>query len=358
MTGRGHNQFWNYERLCSRPPLKILVIKLRAIGDVLLSTVVIENLRTAFTNAQIDFLTEHPARDVIVGNPHLSNAIVFHTKKDSILTLFHKVYSEHYDLVFDLFCNPRSAQITFATRAEIRVGYPFRGRKYAYNVHVTPRSDTIHNTEFNLDPLAALSIPVTSRRIYFPLDEETVQFARDLLLPLRKNGKRIIALNPSGTWETKRWGLDHFAQLGDRLADECNALPLIIWGPGEEQDAAEIARSMQCEAYVIPKTTLKQLGAVLYMCDYTISNDSGPMHISAAVGTPTLGIFGPTNPYLQGPFNLKCGWVRLEGLECLACNLTSCNIENICMRDLPVRTVFDAFCALAATNDPAFNERS
>ena len=335
-----------YPALLLRPVRSILVIKPRAIGDVLLSTIVLPNLRHAFPDATIAFLTERAAADIIRDNPAVDHPIVYDASRDRYLALLRRLHRARYDLVFDLFCNPRSAQMTFATRAAVRVGYPFRGRAWAYTVHVDTRADRVHNTEFNLDALAALDIPITERRLCFPLsDNQRAPMAVATRL-LRKRGGPLIALNPSGTWESKRWGLEHFATLGDMLVERLDANVVLLWGPGEEQDVAWIQQHMRQHAAVAPPTRIGELGALLSHCDYTISNDSGPMHISAAVGTPTLGIFGPTNPILQGPFGPRNSWVRLEGLDCLACNLTRCNIGNICMRDLPAERVYHALVTM------------
>ncbi len=336
-----------YPALRVRPIRSILVIKPRAIGDVLLSTVVLPNLRTAFPDAAISFLTEKAAADIIRDNPFVDEPIVFDASNDSFLKLLLRLRRARYDLVFDLFCNPRSAQMTWATGAAIRVGYPFRGRAWAYNVHVQTRADRIHNTEFNLDALARLEIPITERRLCFPLPAERVKQFKSVTAPFRTRKGPLIALNSSGTWESKRWGLEHFAQLGDLLIERLDANVLLLWGPGEEADVARIEKAMTHRPVAAPRTRIGELGALLACCDFTISNDSGPMHISAAVGTPTLGIFGPTNPYLQGPFHPSSAWVRLEGLDCLGCNLTACEIGNICMRDLDVNTVYNAFLSLA-----------
>jgi ADP-heptose:LPS heptosyltransferase len=334
--------------LRARPVRRILVVKLRAIGDVLLSTVVLPNLRAAFPDAALHFLTESPARDVVTGNPFLDEAIIFSPRRDSILRLFLKLHRARYDLVFDLFCNPRSAQMTFATGAPVRVGYPFRGRAWAYNVHATPRSDRVHNTEFNLDALAAVGVPIARREVHFPIPEADAAWADAWLRETRRGTGPLVAVNPSGTWETKRWGLPEFAALADRITEAFGAECVLLWGPGEEPDARAIAGAMRNPALVPPRTTLAQLGALLARCDYTVSNDAGPMHISAAVGTPTLGIFGPTNPHLQGPFHPGSAWVRLDSLSCIACNRTSCDIGIRCMRELPVERVFDTFTSLVS----------
>lgn len=341
-----------YPALLERPIRSILIIKPRAIGDVLLSTVVTPNLRAAFPDARIDFLTEFPSADIIRGNPHIDEAIVFRPGKDSFLRLLWRLNRARYDLVFDLFCNPRTAQCTAATRAPLRVGYPFRGRAWAYNVHAETRANRVHNTQFNLDPLRQLGIPVINEQPVFPLDDETRSRMAGITGAFRTRIGPLIAINPSGTWETKRWPLAYFAALADRLITEQDASILLLWGPGELPDVETIAARMMHEAHIAPKTTIRELGAMLASCDYMISNDAGPMHIAAAVGTPTLGIFGPTNPHLQGPWNPRSAWVRKEGLDCLACNLTRCAIGNVCMRDLSVDSVIDAFQQLQAGQQP------
>ena len=167
------------------PIRSILIVKLRAIGDVLLSTVVTPNLRRAFPDARIDFLTETASEDMITGNPYIDNVIVFSPGKDSSVHLFLKLFRSGYDLVFDLFCNPRSAQMTFATRAPVRVGYPFRGRGWAYNVHVQTRADRVHNTEFNLDALRALDIPADQHPLVLHIPDTSNAWAREYTAAIR-----------------------------------------------------------------------------------------------------------------------------------------------------------------------------
>ncbi len=332
-----------YPALRVRPDLSILVIKPRAIGDVLLSSIVTPNLRSAFPNARIDFLTEKPAADIIHDNPYIDDAIIVQPGSDSYLRLLRQLRRRKYHLVFDLFCNPRTAQMTYATGASVRVGYPFRGRAWAYNAQVNTRADRVHNTQFNLDTLRALDIPIEHDHLVFPLPADAMEPMQHVVRDARKLDGPVIALNPSGTWSTKRWGLDSFAALGDALVEKFAANVIVLWGPGERGDAERIQSVMKHGATLPPPTTIRESGALLKLCDFMISNDAGPMHIATAVGTPTLGIFGPTNPHLQGPWNERSSWVRLEGLDCLACNLTSCDIGNICMRDLPVDRVLNAF---------------
>jgi lipopolysaccharide heptosyltransferase II len=339
---------------------RILVIKLRAIGDVLLSTPVVQNLHEYFPNARIDFLTDEFAADVVVGNPWISEVLTFDRKNDSSIGIIRKVRGKRYDLIIDLFSNPRSAIITGLSGAPVRVGFPFRWRKYLYNVIITPRNGNIHNVDFNLDALRRIDVPVRHLNPYFPLNDSAKKFADEWINGQHLDGRTIVGLNPGGGWTTKRWGLEHYARLGDVISERHNAAIVVLWGPGEEQDAIFVREKMKSQSYVIPRTSLSELGGIIGRCAFVVSNDSGPMHIAAALNVATLGIFGPTNPLQQGPYGEGHRWVRNEGLDCLECSLTTCPIGNICMTQLSVERVMDVFDELhaqTARKQPAFDHQ-
>jgi heptosyltransferase III len=339
---------------------RILVIKLRAIGDVLLSTPVVQNLRDQFPLAQIDFLVDKFAVEVVVGNPWVSNVFTFDRKIDSGASIIRQVRERNYDLIIDLFSNPRSAILTGLSGARYRAGFPFRWRKYAYNIIIPPRAGNIHNIDFNLDALRRLGIPVHHFHPFFPLDKGAIEFAGQWIRTKSLAGQTIVGLNPSGGWYTKRWGLEHYARLGDLIAERHRASIILLWGPGEEEDVRFIEGRMKMPAHCIPTTSLSQLGAIIQRCTFLVSNDSGPMHMAAALQVPTLGIFGPTNPRQQGPYGDMHKWIRNEELDCLECSLTKCPIGNVCMTQLEVDRVMDAFDGLVSQSDkrirPAVNQ--
>lgn len=332
---------------------RILVIKLRAVGDVLLSTIVTKNLRLAFPSAQIDYLTEPPSVDVLAGNPFLNDILIHDRDRMTGLRLVRLVRTKRYDLVIDLFGNPRTALITRLSGARYRVGYRFRNRTYAYNILVEPRGDRVHNTRFNLDALDAIGVAIQDSNIYFHVPEEDARFVERFWFLSRAQSKLLVGINAGGGWYTKRWGLDRFAVLADRMIERYGASVVLLWGPGQKSDVEKIQSLMSHEAHIPPATTLKQLGALLQKCTCVISNDSGPMHIAAAVGTPVLGIYGPTNPALQGPYGEKHLTVSHPTLDCLGCNYTSCPIGHPCMLDLSVDTVMEAVDRLFAKNSIA-----
>ncbi len=278
------------------------MIKPRAIGDILLSTPVLKNLHSAFPSLQIDFLCETFAADVVRGNPALHEILTFNKKNDSTFSVIRRVRERKYDIVMDLFANPRTAMITRWSGAKHRIGFPFRGRKYAYTHLIQPRGGEVHNIDFNLDVLRSFGIQVADSFPDFFLDESSRSKAEAWFKEQKITAGKIVGINPSGGWYTKKWNKHSYAALADKIANEDNTSVVFFWGPGELQDVEYIRSKMKQQSFIIPKTSLKEMGAFLARCSYVISNDSGPMHIAAALGVPTLGIYGPTNPHLQGPY--------------------------------------------------------
>ncbi|NOY78038.1 MAG: glycosyltransferase family 9 protein [Calditrichaeota bacterium] len=327
-----------------------MIIKLRAIGDVVLATPVIENLRRAFPHAAIHFLTESPSAPLVQNHPGIDQVIVYPRQRLENEPIFRrwffdsrflwKLRAEQYDLVLDLFGNPRSAIMTRLSGAPRRVGYNFRGRKAAYTRVVTNRGADVHEVEFNLDALRALQIPVVNHQPKIFVSEEDREFIRNWIGQNQLTDRLLIGLNPSGSWPAKRWPDEKFVQVGKRLRDRFSATVVVLWGPGEKETAQKITAGIGEGALLAPQTTLLQLAALCEKMTLLVSNDSGPMHISAAMGTPTLGIYGPTRSNLQGPYGEKARAVAHWQIPCLGCNRLTCPLLD-CMNYLTVEEVFE-----------------
>ncbi|HPG38467.1 MAG TPA: glycosyltransferase family 9 protein [bacterium] len=339
---------------------RILIIKLRAIGDVVLSTIVIKNLRSAFPNASIDFLTEDFCNQVVDGNPHINQVLVLYRKKNRSLPWYRRwqndvrfllhVKRQHYDLVFDFFGNPRSAFLTFISGARQRVGYDYRIRQLAYTTVVTSRAKEVHEAPWHLDALQAVGIPVISRELDVHINNNDQLFAAQFLEREQLTGQRLAAVNFSGGWPAKKWPLGNFAILAERITEQYQAKILVLWGPGEKPEAEELQKMCRVPLILIPETSLKQLGAILTKIQLLVTTDSGPMHLAAAVSTPCVALFGPTNYRLQGPFGACHEVVAKTDLDCLGCNRLDCD-HNSCMQALTVDMVFSAVTRCVARNN-------
>lgn len=330
---------------------KILIIKLRAVGDVVLSTIVLENLRDAFPSARIDFLTEDYCKEVVLGNPIL-NQVVTYDKKYKMglpplkrfrenIKFLSNIHNQAYDMVIDFFGNPRSALITWFSGAKMRIGYDFRIRKLAYNKVIISRANDIHEAEWHLDALRAISVPISSKNLNFEVGTGSREFANAFWEEQKLNGANVVAVNFSGGWATKQWHLNKWAKVVNYLIEKQNARVLVLWGPGEKDKALELQKLTKNKSLLIPPTNLKQLAAILKKTKLMVTSDSGPMHIAAAMKTPCVALFGPTNPNLQGPYGNIHTIVRNEDLDCLQCNLTICS-HTSCMNHLTAETVITA----------------
>ncbi|KXK50321.1 MAG: Heptosyltransferase III [Chlorobi bacterium OLB5] len=323
---------------------KILIIKQGAIGDVLLSTPVIENLRSNFPEAEINFLTQSYCIEVLRGNPYLNRILTYDIGKgDSSLCLLKNINKQKYDLVIDLFGNPRTAIITYNSDARYRAGYRFGWRRLAYNIKIKPRGSEVHNVEFNLDSLRALGLKVITDKPYFYINKIHDEFADEFF---RENGlsvKNTIGFNAAGTWQTKVWPAEFWSKLG-KLFSEDNTV-LLFWGyEKEKQLAEEIKKNIGSKAIITPEVNLKYMAALMKKCSLLVSNDTGPMHIAWVCGVNTAAIFGPTNSHLQGPLSKNSIIIKNETLSCLGCNLTKiedCPYSHKCMKELKPEHVFD-----------------
>ena len=321
---------------------KILVIKPMAIGDVLLSTPVIENLRHNFPDAVINFLTQDFCREVLVDNPFLTRVLSYDIKKgDSSYCLIRNVHDQDYDLIIDLFCNPRTAIIVLNSEARYKVGYKFGWRRFAYNIKVKPRSSEVHNIEFNLDSLRALGLEIISSKPKFYINAVHKEFAERFFEQHGLSGK-VIGINPSGTWPAKIWPLEKFTELAKRLSSKYKIL--MFWGyQKEKEDALKIKNAIGENVFIIPEVNLKYTGALLEKCRLFVTNDTGPMHIAWTLGVNTAVIFGPTNSHLQGPLSSNSIVIKNDSLSCLGCNLmeiTDCPHQHKCMQDLNIDEVY------------------
>lgn len=326
---------------------KILCIKPRGIGDIILSTIILENLSTFFSNAQVHYLTEEFAKDAVSSHPLVTKVLTY-KKDDSLISVVKKIRSEKYDIVFDLYSNPRTAQITFLSGAKYRIGYAYRGRKYAYNIKSEVGRGETHSAEHNLELLNVSGIPIISKRVNYQLTNESEEFAKSFLNKLITK-EFLIGIIPSGGWNSKRCPKEKWVEIIKSLSEKVSCNVLILWGP-EDFDDANFIRNNVNNSILAPETDLKQLAGLLSQCNLIIANDSGPMHLSAAVGIPTLGLFGPTDPKKHGPYSVKSDYVIKSDLHCIVCNKLICPYNKECFYQMDIDEITSKAIKLLKSN--------
>ena len=304
------------------PARRILVSRLRFLGDLVLTTPLIRVLRDNYPGAFIAYLAEEKYAPILLNNPDLDEIISFDLDRYLSLPFYAGLWEQmrfvkrlrsfRFDMTVDLFCNPRSALLLALTRAEVRVGGRFRGRKQFYNVVVPQPDRTVSAVDFHLRSLQAIGIDVPrsqgKKRVrVFVNDGERDSARRFLASRGIPAGTPVFGLNPGGSWPEKLWEREKFARLADSVVERYGGHVVLFWGPGQWEIAEAVARGMKHEAVITPPTDLRFLSTLIEQCDVFISNDCGPMHVAVGVGTPTIGLFGPADPAIWFPYSQEDG---------------------------------------------------
>ncbi len=278
-------------------PKKILIIRLKAIGDVLMATPVIRALRRAYPQAEIHFLTLPLGEPLLRHNPYLSSVLVHPEKTASLgekLRLFHRLRQARYDWVLDLEATPRSAWLTLATLASTRVGYAFRVREWAFTHPVPKNKLRKFQGEVCLDLARSLGVPGDGPQTEIFLGEGEKKWAAEYFSrPEVASQKWKIALNPTGAWSAKQWPVERWRELIPLLVGTFGVKPILYWGPGSEGLVGEIAQGLERSVLLKPETTLLQAAAFISKLDLLIGSDGTPQHMAQALGTPSLTLWGP-----------------------------------------------------------------
>ncbi len=321
---------------------KILCIKPRGIGDIVLSTIILDSLINYFPLVKIDYLTESFAKLSVANNPNINKTLSM-GKTEFPLWVAARIRKEKYDMILDLWSNPRSAQITFLSGVKYRVGFAYRGRKYAYNILATSGRGNQHSAEHNLELLKAIDVPIISKKIHYYINEKDDQFGKEFIQNNFSEIEKVIGIIPAGGWPSKRCDASKWVEICKTINDKYSRTKfLILWGPGDENDADYITKHLPSQTILAPKTNLSEMTGLIKNCNLIIANDSGPMHIAAALGIPTLGIFGPTNPKNHGPYSDNSTYVIKEELFCIICNKLECPYNHECMLQLSNEKVLNA----------------
>ncbi|WHZ15606.1 MAG: Lipopolysaccharide core heptosyltransferase III [Nitrospira sp.] len=338
----------------------ILVIKLRHIGDVLLSTPVLRALREAYPDARLTLLLNRGTEGVLTHNPDVNEVLCVEKGAwDAQLRFVQMLRRRAFDCVIDLTDGDRSAVISLATGAPVRVGFnaEHRWRGLLYSAVAKPRPTDRHRVDYDLCALRTLGLdpkPGIPAVHVSQAEEQMVEawLQENGLLPSEAS-PLLILLQPGARYSLKVWPHERFAQLADRLADKFSCR-ILLGGDQREREIAElVARNTRCAPKVAAgKFSLLQFAALVKRCALFVGNDGGAMHIAAAMGTPVVALFGPTYPQRWGPRGGPAQ-VIYKGLDCRACYHPTClRGDDSCMQQITVDEVFDA-CVRSLKGRPA-----
>jgi heptosyltransferase-2 len=331
----------------------ILVVRTDRIGDVLLSTPVLENLRKSFPKAHIAVMVSPNALDIVQGNPNINEVIVYdkdnlHKTWSSSIKFALKLRKKKFDLSLIVHPTNRSHIIAFFSGIKYRVGYD---RKFSFlltqKIPHTKQHGEKHERDYCLDMLSVLGLQSEKFLPQMVLRKESEEFVDNLLNDLGLNTKqeKIVAMHPGASCPSKRWPLDYFSKLAQWLIKDKKTKIAII-GAKDNLGLGDRLAGLIDSASVINFTgrlTISQLASFLKRCCLFISNDSGPVHIASSVGTPVISIFGRKQPGLApkrwGPLG-KLDKVVHKDVGCTVCLAHNCNKNFLCLRSISPEEVY------------------
>lgn len=283
---------------------KIAIIRFDHLGDVILTTPVFRAVRKEFPNAEITVLVRQLAKEVLEQNPNVDFVKVLEPPwfdRENIANTiafknFEREYKKYYDLIIELHSDPRN--ILFARHiGKYAIGYDIRGFGFLLDAvaHYDPKKK--HITQRHLDVLKAVGIQSTNTKTDFFIPKETEEKMKQLFA-----GKKCVCINPGSGRAPKLWLNEHWAEVADYLIKKQGVTIVFTGSQKETTLAEEIIRKMKEKNVLLMtgKTTALELGALIKQCILFLSPDTGPLHIAKAVGTPTIGLFGPVDPDVWG----------------------------------------------------------
>jgi heptosyltransferase-3 len=319
-------------------PKKILVVQLRRLGDVILTTQALAALKKRYPAATLDFLTETPGAEAVAGHPAIDEVLVYDAEGAlGALAWALKIRARGYDWVIDFLANPRTALLTALSGAAVKAGPAHVRRSWAYNHKMLQPAKACYTGLEKVLWLSELGVAASDAP---PLPQ----------LYLAKRPERVenvIGLVPPSRQVTRRWPAASYAKLGRLLRDKHGARLKVFWGPGEKDLADEVVRGIGAGAEAIPETrTIADLAREIASCRLLVSNCAGPKHVAVALGVPTVTIHGSSDPVSWTPVHPDHRFVRLEELTCIGCRSNVCPYNLECMTQLAPESVLTAVEAL------------
>ena len=352
---------------------KILVLCIAGIGDTLMVTPALRILREKCPSAQIDvFVMYEGSKNLLECSPDINRVIHWNFIKQGFrksLGFCFKLRKNNYDVSLTAYPSNRPEYniISFIVGAKVRIGHEYNIKcvygtdRFAFHERVTESPELeLHNVEENLKLLNCLAIDLnkyTDHRLHLYLSPADLQFAKQWLSRVRDPNTALrVGIHP-GSGEInnsylKRWPIGNFSKLADLLIREHNAQVFVFGGDNEKQLRCELVQYMTHKPILVENVSFRQTAAIIQRCDVFISVDTALMHAAAAVGTPTVALFGPTNPNLTSPWKTphKIVYKNLPCRPCFFYSTTkfSCpakrNVE--CIQTVSVTAVMNCVEAL------------
>lgn len=329
-------------------PKKILIVRTDRLGDVILSTPVIENLRKAYPKARIAFMCRPYTARALEGNPYLDEVIIYdkygrHKSLPSSVKFAFRLRKENFDWALVLHPTNRAHLVVFLAGIPFRVGWD-RKNSFLLNRKIfhAKQEGKKHELEYTLDILRELNIPVIKKDTYFPVSRKSEAGIDEILNGAGlKADKKLIVVHPCASCPSKRWPRAFFCELIEMLKKELDCEIAVISSEEEKNTAKEPAKLADID--LRGKLDISEVGALLKRADLFISNDSGPVHIAAALNVPVISIFGRKDaglsPTRWKPLGEKSFYAHKDS-GCEKCLAHNCEKNFLCLKTITPKEIF------------------
>ena len=287
---------------------RILVVMPNWFGETLFATPLLRALREQRRDALITTLGRPRCGEVLTHNPHVDTLMDYdeqgrHRHLLGQWRLVRELRAQQFDTAFVLRKSLSRTLLLALAGIPVRVGFANPKSGWLLTHRMRPSTASMHKASTYLPLLEAVGLAVVPGPYEYTVGEEERRWAREWLGAQRaRNGRPLIALHPGANWWHKRWSPERFAALADRLSEIHRIQVAITGGPDDVGLARDMTQRMRHPAMVLAgQTTLRQLAALLEQIHLVIANDTGVLHIAAALGRPVVALYGPTSPQLTGP---------------------------------------------------------
>lgn len=326
--------------------MKLLIVQTAFFGDVVLTIPLIQAAKK-YLKAQISVICIPSTENILESHPAIDEIIVFDKKKSEkgffpLIKFVKKIKEKKFDVALIPHPSFKSALIPYLAAIPERIGFSNTAGSFFFTDRVFFDKNK-HQLERYLELLKHFGVEVREEKTEVRIDGQDEKFADDIL----PQAEGIFGINPGSAWATKRWPAEKYAELSDKISKDLGGQIVIFGGHDDIETAAKVEKNMKSKAINLSgKTTLKQLAASVRRCRVFITNDSGPMHIAAAMNIPVVAIFGPTvKQFGFFPYS-KNAIVIEKNVPCRPCSPhgpNKCPEKYFdCMNKITVDEVFDA----------------
>lgn len=338
------------ERIASLPITRILIRSANWVGDAVMSLPAIASVRLTFPQAKISILAKHPVAELFHKNPGVDQVSIYespgiHQGLSGKWRLARQLKKENYELALLLQNAFEAALISFLARIPRRAGYDRDGRGLllTHPVPADKKIKKVHQVDYYLGLVESLGLQRAERIPSLRVAEEWQEEAERMLQSLSlKESQGLVGISPGATYgSAKEWFPERYGALADRIARNLGSPILIFGSKGDKGVASQVCQNARVPLIDLTgMTTLGQAIALISRCRLFITNDSGLMHVAAALGIPVIAIFGSTDPERTGPLGEVCRVVH-KYVPCAPCLKTECPEDRRCMGLISVDEVYE-----------------